>query len=140
MFNFITENNKKDHISNDVISEIEKLYKIQFPVILREYYLNHNGDKIKLCIFKVDEEEFGVAKIVPLKYGSCDFESIVRNDRHDEIIDSHLYPLARNEGGDYYYRDERNENVYMIYCDDIENPILICNTVKRFFELMEKGE
>ena len=45
-----------------------------------EYYLQHNGDKIRLCIFTVDEEEFGVAKIVELKYGNCSFEKIVKND------------------------------------------------------------
>lgn len=139
MFNFVMELNNT-HISNEEILKIERLYNIQFPDILREYYLKHNADKIKLCLFEVDEEEFGVAKIVPLKYGNCDFENIVKNDRDDEIIDPHLYPLARNEGGDYYYWDDRNENVYMIYCDDIENPILICNTVKKFFELMENGK
>ena len=40
--------------------------------------------------------------------------------REDGIIDEHLYPLARNEGGDYFYWDIRDENVYMIYCDDVE--------------------
>lgn len=49
--------------------------------MLKEYYLQHNGDKIRLCIFTVDEEEFGVAKIVELKYGNCSFEKIVKNDR-----------------------------------------------------------
>lgn len=138
MFGFVTEIGDH-HISNDEILEIEKLYNIQFPAVLREYYLKHNADRIKLCLFIVEGEEFGVAKIVPLKYGSCNFERIIKNDRDDEIIDSHLYPLARNEGGDYYYWDDRNENVYIIHCDDIENPILICDTLKRFFELMENG-
>ncbi len=56
----------------------------------RRQALTRKGDKIKLCVFKVDEEEYGVAKIVPLKYSSCDFENNVKNDRNDEIIDSHF--------------------------------------------------
>ncbi len=49
------------------------------------------------------------------------------------------YPLARNEGGDYFYWDVRDENVYMIYCDDIENPVWVCESIKAFFELMENN-
>ena len=52
----------------------------------------------------------------------------------------HLYPLARNEGGDYFYWDVRDENVYMIYCDDVENPVWVCDSMKAFFDLMENNQ
>lgn len=139
MYNFVEEKSENTPILNYDILEIENKYNIIFPTILKEYYLMHNGDKIKLCIFTVDEEEFGVAKIVELKYGNCSFEKIVNNDREDGFIDEHLYPLARNEGGDYFYWDVRDENVYMIYCDDIENPVWVCESIKAFFELMENN-
>lgn len=42
-------------------------------------------------------------------------------------------------GGDYFYWDVRDENVYMIYCDDIENPVWVCKSIKAFFELMENN-
>ena len=70
----------------------------------------------------------------------CSFEKIVKNDREDGIIDKHLYPLARNEGGDYFYWDVRDENVYMIYCDDVENPVWVCDSIKAFFDLMENNQ
>lgn len=139
MYGFIKEERENTHISDGDISEIEKKYGVSFPAILREYYLRHNGDKIRLCIFTVDYEEFGVAELVELKYGSCSFEKLVENDREDEIIDEHLYPLANNEGGDYFYWDARDGNVYMIYCDDIENPVPVCASVEEFLELMEKS-
>ena len=111
MYGFVKEKSENTHISSCEVLEIENKYNINFPTMLKEYYLQHNGDKIRLCIFTVDEEEFGVAKIVELKYGNCSFEKIVKNDREDGIIDKHLYPLARNEGGDYFYWDVRDENV-----------------------------
>ena len=62
---------------------------------------------------------------------------MVENDREAGFIYEHLYPLACNEGGDYFYWDIRDENVYMLYCDDIENPVWICASVKEFFDLLE---
>lgn len=139
MYGFVKEKSENTHISSCEVLEIENKYNINFPTMIKEYYLQHNGDKIRLCIFTVDEEEFGVAKIVELKYGNCSFEKIVKNDREDGIIDEHLYPLARNEGGDYFYWDIRDENVYMIYCDDVENPVWVCDSIKAFFDLMENN-
>lgn len=102
MYSFVKSKSESTHISSRDIMEIESKYNIKFPEVLREYYLKHNGDKIRLCIFKVDDEEFGVAEIVELKYGNCSFEKLVENDREDGFIDEHLYPLACNEGGDYF--------------------------------------
>ena len=119
MYGFVKEKSENTHISSCEVLEIENKYNINFPTMLKEYYLQHNGDKIRLCIFTVDEEEFGVAKIVELKYGNCSFEKIVKNDREDGIID---------------------ENVYMIYCDDVENPVWVCDSIKAFFDLMENNQ
>ena len=78
MYGFVKEKSENTHISSCEVLEIENKYNINFPTMLKEYYLQHNGDKIRLCIFTVDEEEFGVAKIVELKYGNCSFEKIVK--------------------------------------------------------------
>ena len=71
------------------------------------------------------------------RVGFCMRDWLVENDREAGFIDEHLYPLACNEGGDYFYWDIRDENVYMLYCDDIENPVWICASVKEFFDLLE---
>ena len=124
MYGFVKEKSENTHISSCEVLEIENKYNINFPTMLKEYYLQHNGDKIRLCIFTVDEEEFGVAKIVELKYGNCSFEKIVKNDREDGIIDEHLYPLARNEGGDYFYWDIPfiDQTIDICFCCVIRNP------------------
>ena len=55
MYSFVEEKSENTPILNYDILEIENKYNIIFPTILKEYYLMHNCDKIKLCIFTVDE-------------------------------------------------------------------------------------
>ena len=49
MYSFVEEKSENTPILNYDILEIENKYNIIFPTILKEYYLMHNGDKIKLC-------------------------------------------------------------------------------------------
>lgn len=138
-YNFIKKINNEFHVTEEEIAIVEKEYGIKFPQVLREYYAKYNGDYIKLCTFFVEGYEYGVAKVVQLKYGTATFEKIVKNDREDGFIDSNMFPLARNEGGDYFYWDIVSEAVFMCYCDDIENPIYISNNIEDFFAMMELG-
>lgn len=110
-----------------------------FPEVLKKYYLEHNGDTIKLCTFNIDGYNYEMAKIVQLKYGSATFEHIVDGDREDKIIDENMFPVARNEGGDYYYWNKENENINLYYCDDIEYPIYICKNMEELFEIMQQS-
>lgn len=138
MYKFILQETEDNKITNQEIVEIEERYNIKFPTVLRDYYLKYHGDKIKKSYVNNGKYKYGVSTIVLLKgQRNSYFGKLVEMDRRDQFIDSHFYPFARNEGGDYYYWDDRNEDIYLIYCDDIENPILICNSIQRFFEMME---
>ena len=64
---------------------------------------------------------------------------MVSNDRQDGFVDINMLPLAMNGGGDTYYWDRNNENVYLYYDDDIENPIFICENIESFFELLSQS-
>lgn len=50
-----------------------------------------------------------------------------------------MVPIAQNRGGDIYYWDISDENIFLYYCDDIENPIYICENVRALFEIMENN-
>lgn len=90
-----------------------------------------------MCVFYIDGFEFEVSEILPLKYGAFTFEDVIANDRGDEIIPANMVPIAQNRGGDIYYWNTSNENIFLYYCDDIENPIYICENVRALFEIME---
>lgn len=137
MYNFIKKIRKEYGINNEDIKNIETHFNICFPEILKKYYLEHNGDLIELCKFVIDGYEYEIFEMVQLKYGDCTFEYIVNQDREDKIIPLNMLPIAYNRGGDYYYWDILNENVFLYYCDDIENPIFICDNLLKFFEILE---
>ncbi len=103
---------------------------------IKEYYLKHNGAKINLCCFEIDEYEYEISEIIPLKYGSCSLEKVKENDIEDGFIKESLVPIANNRGGDYYYWDKETEEVYLIYGDDIENPIFICDSISELLKIM----
>ena len=47
MYSFVKSKSESTHISSRDIMEIESKYNIKFQEVLREYYLKHNGDKIR---------------------------------------------------------------------------------------------
>lgn len=100
--------------------------------------MNYNGAKIRLCKFYIDNFEHEISEILPLKYGKSCLEEVIKNDRNDDIIPRNMIPIANNRGGDYYYWDVLDESVYLFYCDDIENPVYICNDIEELFNLMSK--
>lgn len=93
--------------------------------MLRNYYLSSNGVHIYQCIIRKRGAKYEIAKIVKLKYGLIPFEFIKDNDLSDGFISKDLYPLAVNSGGDCYYWRKETEEVFVVYNDSKENPILV---------------
>ena len=48
MYGFVKEKSENTHISSCEVLEIENKYNINFPTMLKEYYLQHNGMVIRL--------------------------------------------------------------------------------------------
>lgn len=140
MYKFIKECKEGYSISEEDIERIEEEYGIEIPSVLRKFYYNYNCARIHLCKFYVEGCEYEISEILPLKYGEVCFEQVLENDRLDDIIPRNMLPLANNRGGDYYYWDTLSENVYIYFCDDIENPIYICKSIEEMFEIMNKSQ
>lgn len=140
MFKFIESEELDKNITNDYIDELENKMNIKFPNILREYYLKHNSANTKECIFRLNgiEEKFVLDFIIPLKYGNCNFEKEYKWVLENECISNEYIPLAVDMDGDNYYWHSKNEKVYYISHENVENPILICNSIAEFFEILNK--
>ena len=137
MFNFLKDNTKHKHTTISDIARIEEKYSINFPSILRTFYLDYDGNKINLCKFNVDGYPCEVAKIIPLNANGLTFEKIVDNDRADGFIDKDFYPIASNRGGDFYYWSSKTGKVYLVLADDIDNPFVVSSNVETFFSLLD---
>ena len=136
---FIEKINNDMIINESDVLKFEKLIGRDVPDVLRDFYRSYNGASIKLCIFDIDGYDFEVFEILPLVHGKCCVEKIYEDDREDGYIRESLIPLANNSGGDYYYWDKNDEKIYLIYCDDIENEILIADSKEDFFDIMNKN-
>ena len=139
MYKFIREYGREYLVNEKEIRAIEEMLDISFPPILKKFYINYNGARIYLCQFWVDGYEYEISELVYLKYGKCSLENVIKNDREDNIIPYNMIPIANNRGGDYYYWDALSENVFLYYCDDIENPIFICDNINTLFKIMDNN-
>ena len=140
MNNIIKKIHREYAITEEDIREVEERFGITFPQILRKFYLEHNGDIIKSCIFTLDENEYMVDKMFYIKHPNVALELIMQWDRQDGFIPATMVPLAYDHGGERYYWNTEDESVYFINGIDIENPIFVCKTIDEFFKLIEEAE
>ncbi len=138
MFDFIKEDEQDHQDSINRIFSLEEKYKIRFPSLLKDFYSKYDGASMELSKFEVGNTICEVSKIIPIIAEKMDFESIVDNDRIDGLLPETYYPLARDRGGNIYYWDSTNENIYVVYNDDYENPFKVANSISDFFELLTK--
>lgn len=144
MFKFIESLESEKNVNNNYIDEIEKKYNINFPNILREYYLNYNCSKLKECTFKIEDidgegSEFILDTIIPLKYGTVCLEKEYEWVLKDEYIPNDFIPLAYDMNSDRYYWNSKTGKVYYISDENVENPILLCNSVDEFFNILNRS-
>jgi len=144
MFKFIESTELDKNVNNDYIDELERKYNIKFPRILREYYLNYNCSKEKECTFKIDgidreDTDFILDTMIPLKYGTICLEKEYEWVLKDEYISNEFIPLAYDMDSDRYYWNSKTGKVYYISQENVENPILLCNSVEDFFDILNRS-
>ena len=138
MFKFLKGKEKNCEESVKKIREMEQKYNVSFPNELIDFYKMYDGEKIELKKFDVDGFECEVAKIVPIIAEKMSFESIVENDRKDGFIPDDYYPLARDRGGNFYYWKAKTYEVFLVFCDDYENPYKVAVSVRDFFSKLNE--
>lgn len=137
MYKFMKETSKKfEKVSEDEIKRVENKYNIRFPEVIRNYYLEYNIEYIRTVYFHAGingNKEFGV-------HGINEFKNV---EKYKDIeikegwTHDGFYPFAYDEGGNTYYWSSIDGKVFLLYNDDIENEIFVCNSVKEMFKLME---
>jgi len=141
MFKFIESEELDKKVTEDYINELEKKMKIVFHNILREYYLKHNFSNEKECTFRIEgiDADFILNCIIPLKYGKVSLEKQYEWVLKDDYLSNELIPLAIDMDEDNYYWNSKTGKVYYISASNVENPILVCNSVDEFFEILNKS-
>ena len=138
MFKFLKEE-INNHKSTERIAYLEQKYGIVFPGILKQLYKKSDGGNMKLCVFSIDGFEFEAAALISLKPEKAGFEAFTDLDRENGFLPCDFYPLCYDRGGETYYWSSRTQKVFFVTDDDIENPILISDSIEEFFDLLNNS-
>lgn len=126
-------------IDEEYIDKIESKYSFSFPLILREYYLKHNGCDMCEVRFKKFGIEFCVIFLHVLRFGKMPLEKVMEYNKKNDSIPSTFIPLAQDEDNDDFYWDASSGKVYFISLSNIEHPKEICGSIEEFFELLNNS-
>lgn len=140
MYKFIRERHQEYAITENDIREVEERFEIVFPKILREFYLEHNGDIIRSSFFWMNGEKYLVHEMYYIKHPNAALEKVIQWDREDGYISEKMIPFAHDHGGESYYWNTEDEKVYFINGIDIENPSFVCDSIEEFFKILEEAE
>ena len=139
MFKFLKEEIDNREKSAERIAYLEQKYGIIFPDILKELYAKTDCNSIKICEIKIDERSYVVASLVTLEDGDIDFE-YAADDARDEpmcnFVPSDWYPLAYDNGGNYYYWSDKTHQVYFLDSEDVDEQVHISESIEAFIELL----
>ena len=141
MFKFLVEEIDNREKSVERIAYLEQKYGIVFPDILKELYSIFAGGDMKMCEFEVNGRHFAVTCIVPLEDEDIDFEYIADDERDEPLcnfIPSDFYPFA-DYGGNYFYWSSNTHQVYFVDHEDVEEQVLISDSIEAFIELLNNS-
>ena len=138
-YRFIAYDTGEENVPLEYIQKVEQQWNIQFPEVLKEYYLHHNMAVTKDTSFTVHGLEFYLNFMAPLCYGDLPVEKLLGMMAKKSYYPKALVPLAEDTEGDYFYWDRISGKVYYICRENVENPIPICDSVEAFIELLNNS-
>ncbi len=141
MFKFLTEEIDNREKSAERIAYLEQKYGIVFPDILRQLYSKVVSGDMKMCEFEIGDCHFAVTGIIPLEGEDIEFEYITDDDRDEPMcnfIPSDWYPLTEY-AGNYFYWSSNTHHVYYVDHEDVENQVLITDSIEAFIELLNNS-
>lgn len=139
MFRFLTEEIDNREKSANRIAYLEQKYGITFPDVLKDFYAKTDCSGMKMCEIKINERCFVAAGLVALEDGDIDFEYAADDDRDEPMcnfIPPDWYPLAYDNGGNYFYWSSDDYRVCYVDRENVEERVLVSESIEAFFDLL----
>ena len=128
---------KRETIIDDAIKAIQNEYGICFPSSFIQHHVSEDFEKFSNHSFIVNGNSFDVDYFYPvLSENKLSLSDIIKYDQQDGFISKKMFAFARDEGGDRYYWDSLSQNIYYILCEDVDDPIFVCDNMDVFFSLI----
>lgn len=136
MFYFVKEQSPKVMITESYITEVENEYGILFPPLLRQYYLDHNGQSIEPIALKINETTYEVRKMVPLKDSRFSMEQLLHTQRLQDYPVQQMIPIADDRTNGIYYLHTGTGTIYYSQLEGEDDFLPICQGIDCFFQLL----
>lgn len=122
------------------IAYLEQKYGIVFPDILKDLYSRTDCLGMRTCYVEIDDHGYEVCELVTLEDEDGGFEWLVdgiyRVEPMNRFIPADWYPIAEDEGGDHYFWSSRTQQVYYVFQEELDEKVLIADSVEEFLEMM----
>jgi len=122
------------------IAYLEQKYGIVFPDILKDLYSRTDGSGMRTCYLEIDDYGYEVYDLVTLEDEDGGFEWLVdgiyRAEPMNRYIPADWYPIAEDEGGDHYFWSSKTQQVYYVFHEDVDDKILIADSIEEFIEML----
>jgi SMI1 / KNR4 family (SUKH-1) len=121
--------NSESPITEQDIAHVERIIGLNFPPVIRDFYLSTNGGSPEPYVFENEAIDTVVSEFLPLKSEGkgtalASYEYLVCKKK---LVPRHFLPFAIDGGGDYFFTDllTSDGKVYYFNSDTIDrNPLV----------------
>ncbi|WP_024856159.1 SMI1/KNR4 family protein [Ruminococcus albus] len=121
------------------IAYLEQKYGIVFPEILKDLYSRTDCSGMRSCYIEIDHD-FEVYDLVTLEDEVGGFEQLVdciyRTEPLCRYIPDDWFPLAEDKDGNHFFWSSKTQQVYYGSCEEIEDKILIADSIEEFIDML----
>lgn len=135
MYEFVATSSEVIPVLASDIECIERTYGIEFPEVLRNYYLLHNGRAILRCEVETEGQVLTPWIMIPLKYGEPDFEEVMQAHIQVFSTEAKKYPFVMDTLGRLICWDGIDGSVSVL-SEDSHHFTPVCQSIQEFFLLM----
>lgn len=137
MFDFVNVESLKNPVTEETIAGIEQEYGIQFPPLLRQYYLEHNGQRITPVTLLVNGEIREVGKITQIRDPRLSLEQLLHMQRLQDFPVRQMIPIADDRANGTYYYHTGTGTVYYSELQDENDFQPVCQGIDAFFRILD---
>ena len=99
-------------------------------------YNVYSGAEIKECEFVRQGIEFCVIDMLQFHIGLGKLEQVINISFENKHLPTGYIPFAGECEGDYFYWNSNTGEIYFISFQNMEHPVLICNSMEEFFDIL----
>lgn len=135
---FLMADTPSNHVTEDYIKEVEHQYQIQFPELLRRYYLQNDGKTIRTSVIEVNGITHWITDFFPLIGAGFTLGELLHRQRMQNYPVRQMIPFAEDDADGIYYVHMITNAINFSTLEG-EDFTFICTGIDHFFQIMNEA-